>query len=215
MNIGTTGLIDRTAREAGFDPLSVVVTGIDREHYYPGAAEVIVRITGDRATGRLLGVQAVGRGDVSKRIDVAAGLLSAGASVDTLSKLDLGYAPPFSTPMDVLTTAANVYKNKLYDRFHGISAASLKVALEAREDLILVDVRNPDDYSESAIPGALSIPLRSLRGRLYELPREKRIVLYCGSGLNAYEASQILLSQGFAGVEVLEGGLAAWPYERA
>lgn len=215
MNIGSTGLIERTAREAGFDPLSVVVTGIDREHYYPGAGEVIVRITGDRATGRLLGVQAVGRGDVSKRIDVAAGLLSAGASVDTLSKLDLGYAPPFSTPMDVLTTAANVYKNKLHGRFPGISAAGLKTALEAREEMILVDVRNPDDYAESAIPGALSIPLRSLRGRLYELPREKRIVLYCGSGLNAYEASQILLSQNFTKVEVLEGGLAAWPYERA
>ncbi len=213
LNIGAAGLSEREARAAGFKPLTVVVAGADREHYYPGAETIVVKIVGDETSGRLLGVQAVGRGDVSKRIDVAAALLAARETVDTLSKLDLGYAPPFSTPMDILCTAANVYKNKLYRRLNGISALELERRRRAGEDLALVDVRNPSDYASGAIPGALSIPLRSLRGRLHELPRGRAIVFCCSTGLNSYEAQRVLESQGFRKVEVLEGGLEAWPFE--
>ncbi|HNW92964.1 MAG TPA: FAD-dependent oxidoreductase [bacterium] len=215
LNIGSTGLSETEAAAAGFAPLAALTAGYDREHYFPTAAPVVVKIVGDAASGRLLGVQAVGRGDISKRLDVAAALLAAKESVDTLSKLDLGYAPPYSTAIDIIGTAANVWKNKFYQRFNGISSIALQQRLAAGGELLVVDVRNPGDYATGAIPGALSVPLRSLRGRLHELPRDRALVLSCATGLNAYEAARVLQSQGFDRVEILEGGMAAWPFAKA
>jgi len=213
-NIGCTGLNETDAIEAGFNPLSVVVTGSDKEHYYPSAKNIILKLIGDRDSGRILGLQAVGHGDISKRIDVAAALLSTKETIDALSKLDLGYAPPYSTPMDIVCIAANVYKNKFIGSFTGISALELKHKLDAKEETIIVDVRNQEELSQGMIPSALSIPLRSLRGRLHELPKDKEIVIYCSTGLSSYEASCILRSQGFDKVNILEGGFFAWPFEQ-
>lgn len=56
-----TGLREIEASEAGFDPLTVSLTSWDHKMYYPGARQLRIRLTGDRSTGRLFGVQLVGR----------------------------------------------------------------------------------------------------------------------------------------------------------
>ncbi|HQU26028.1 MAG TPA: FAD-dependent oxidoreductase [Acidimicrobiales bacterium] len=103
-----TGVRDREAREAGFDPRTVGASGDDHKAYYPGATTVDVRLTGDDASGRLLGVQLVGSvaSAVHKRVDTAATAVLAGLTVDRVSDLDLAYTPPLGSPWDVLQVAA-------------------------------------------------------------------------------------------------------------
>ena len=110
-----TGLSDRDAREAKFDPVTVGLEANDHKAYYPGATPLRVHLTGDRRTGRLLGGQILGnrRAEISKRIDIIATAIFQGASVDYLNDLDLSYTPPFSSPWDPVQMAAQAWCAKL------------------------------------------------------------------------------------------------------
>ena len=103
-----TGLRDKEARAAGFDPLTAALTAWDHKAYYPGAREMHIRITGDRGSGRLLGAQIVGHrySEIAKRVDIIAAALFHGMRVEELCDLDLTYTPPLSTPWDPVQTAA-------------------------------------------------------------------------------------------------------------
>jgi NADPH-dependent 2,4-dienoyl-CoA reductase/sulfur reductase-like enzyme len=106
--VARTGLRDVEAAEAGFDPLTSACVANDHVPYYPGAHRLHQRLTGDRTTGLLLGLQMVGhhQAQVPKRIDIAATALQCGATVDGLLGLDLSYAPPFASPWDAVQSAA-------------------------------------------------------------------------------------------------------------
>ena len=110
-----TGLRDDQARDAGFDPVTVLVTVDDHKRYYPGATQLRVRLTGDRATGRLLGGQLLGAygAEISKRVDVLATAIHHGETVTDLSDLDLSYTPPLSSPWDPLQQAAHAWATHL------------------------------------------------------------------------------------------------------
>ena len=103
-----TGLRDKTAVAVGFDPLTVQLSVWDHKVYYPGAKQIHIRITGDRGTGRLLGVQIVGPLDteVSKRIDIFAMALFHEMHVGELCDLDLSYTPRLSSPWDPVQMTA-------------------------------------------------------------------------------------------------------------
>jgi NADPH-dependent 2,4-dienoyl-CoA reductase/sulfur reductase-like enzyme len=109
--VGRTGLLEREARDACFDPLTVETTTWDHKAYYPGAKHMRLRVTADRSTGRLLGAQILGAwgSEVAKRVDVFAAALFHGMTVDQVSDLDLSYAPPFSSPRDPLQQAAQAW----------------------------------------------------------------------------------------------------------
>jgi NADPH-dependent 2,4-dienoyl-CoA reductase/sulfur reductase-like enzyme len=109
--VARTGLRDQEAAAAGLDPLTIGSTQFDHKAYYPGAHQLQLRITGDRTTGRLLGTQLVGHHDaeVAKRIDIPAGALFHGMTVDGLCDLDLSYTPPFGSPWDAIQLAAQAW----------------------------------------------------------------------------------------------------------
>ena len=99
-----TGLRDHEARPAGFDPITVESTADDHKAYYPGSHRITMRVTGDRATGRLLGLQLFGHkhAEIAKRIDIAATAIFHGMTVDAVSDLDLSYTPPLGSPWDAV-----------------------------------------------------------------------------------------------------------------
>ncbi|MDY6904421.1 MAG: FAD-dependent oxidoreductase [Thermodesulfobacteriota bacterium] len=103
-----TGLREKEAAEAGFDPFTVSLITWDHKVYYPGAKELHVRLIGDRPSGRLLGAQLVGhhQSEVSKRIDIVAAALYHEMAVSALCDLDLSYTPPLSSPWDPVQMAA-------------------------------------------------------------------------------------------------------------
>lgn len=108
-----TGILDEaTARNAGFDPVSVEITASSRAHYYPGAEDLTVTLVADREMERVLGGSVVGREGV-KRVDTVATALHADLTVTELQNLDLAYAPPFSPTWDPVLTAAKVLNGKL------------------------------------------------------------------------------------------------------
>ncbi|MFD9166852.1 FAD-dependent oxidoreductase, partial [Streptomyces sp. NPDC059558] len=106
LEIARTGLRERDALEAGLRFVTATITSTNTAGYYPGAAEMTVKMLAERRTGRLLGVQIVGGAGAAKRVDIAAVALTAGMTVDAMVSLDLGYAPPFSPVWDPVLVAA-------------------------------------------------------------------------------------------------------------
>ncbi|WP_190082361.1 FAD-dependent oxidoreductase [Streptomyces longisporoflavus] len=106
LEIARTGLREKDARAAGLQYVAVTIESTSRAGYYPGAAAMTVKMLAERLTGRLLGVQIVGREGAGKRVDIAAVALTARMTVDQMTALDLGYAPPFSPVWDPVLVAA-------------------------------------------------------------------------------------------------------------
>jgi len=106
LEVGRTGLGEIEARAAGFEPVSVTVRSTTRAGYFPGAVPITVKMIAERGTGRLLGAQLVGREGSGKRVDVCAVALWNEMTVEEMTGLDLGYAPPFSPVWDPVLVAA-------------------------------------------------------------------------------------------------------------
>jgi NADPH-dependent 2,4-dienoyl-CoA reductase/sulfur reductase-like enzyme len=115
MAVARTGLRDREASNAGFDPVTISVEADDHKAYYPGAHRIAMRWTGDRKSGRLLGVQLYGHrhAEVAKRIDIAAAAIFNEMTVDALSDLDLSYTPPLGSPWDAVQVGAQAWVRSL------------------------------------------------------------------------------------------------------
>lgn len=106
LEIARTGLREKDARRAGLQFETVTIESTSRARYYPSASPMTVKMLAERRTGRLLGVQIVGREGAGKRVDIAAVALTAGMTVEQMTALDLGYAPPFSPVWDPVLVAA-------------------------------------------------------------------------------------------------------------
>ena len=106
-----TGLRDHEAAAAGFDPVTVESAADDHKAYYPGSHRITIRVTGDRTTGRLLGMQLFGHknAEIAKRVDIAATAIYHGMTVDAVSDLDLSYTPPLGSPWDAVQMAAQAW----------------------------------------------------------------------------------------------------------
>jgi len=212
-NVGRAGLSVEQAGQLGIPVISATVAAPDKPHYYPGAKLLILKLVAERANRRLIGIQGIGPGEVMKRIDVAITAMTAGMTVDEVANLDLAYAPPYSEAMDLLIHGANVLRNKLDGMLRGITSVELQASRQAGEDLMVLDVRTPDEHHAGVIPGSTFIPLGAVRGRMTEIPRDKRVVAYCKTSLRAWEAIRMLAGQGYDNVEMLDGGMSCWPYE--
>ena len=106
-----TGLRDHEAEAAGFEPVTIGSEADDHKAYYPGSHRITMRVTGDRSTGLLLGVQLFGHrhAEIAKRIDIAAAAIFNGMTVDAVSDLDLSYTPPLGSPWDAVQIGAQAW----------------------------------------------------------------------------------------------------------
>jgi len=216
-NAGSTGLSESRARQEGYqDVVTVINASLDKPEFM-GAKLLISKMVVDGSTGRLLGVQCVGPGDVGKQVATAAMALHGKLTVGDLVTADLPYAPPFSLAIDHFIATAHLMENKLKGRLNGIGAVELKEKLDRGEHPFLLDVRTPAEFDMMRLGmGETLIPLGDLRRRLNDLPqdREREIVCYCKISLRGYEAAILLQASGWKNVRVLEGGVMAWPYRR-
>jgi NADPH-dependent 2,4-dienoyl-CoA reductase/sulfur reductase-like enzyme len=104
--VARTGLCSKDASEEGVVTVSARIEAPDRAAYYPGARKIWVKLIVERDSRKLVGAQAAGYGDTSKRIDIAATAIAAGMRVDDLAQLDLAYSPPFGNLWDPIHVAA-------------------------------------------------------------------------------------------------------------
>lgn len=215
MKIGRTGLGETQARELGYNVITAVCSGLDRTHYHPAHKVIQTKIIVDTDTKRILGAQAIGEGDAVKRIDVMTAAINFGAKVEDLANLDLGYAPPFSIPIDPVVHTANIIRNKEAGLAVTVTAAELKEKLERGDDLVLLDVRTATQFATKHFEDerVIQVALGDLRERMAEIPKDKEIITICPMGVRAYESSRILQGAGFGNVKFLEGGMNMWAYD--
>lgn len=214
-NVGRVGLSQSQAQQAGYEVITALVPGYEHATYYPNGKDIMVKLVAEKANGRLLGGQVVGPGDTAKRIDVLATALTFGASVDDLANTDLAYAPPYNSALDPLHNAANVIRNKQVGLARALTPLEVAEKIKNNDAFIFLDVRSPAEWEACRIeaPQTKLLPLRELRTRLDELPRDAEIVIVCHSSVRAYQAQRILDGAGFTNVKFIDGSIAAWPYE--
>jgi len=211
-----TGLSETAAKKAGFNVQTILSPSPDKAHFYPGAKTIAIKLVADTKTRRLLGAQIIGPGDADKRIDAAAVALGFGATVDQVANFDLGYAPPYSSAMDNLITAANIMRNKLDGVARSLTPAQVMEKITRGDDCVLLDVRTPLEVTtDGRLPTDkfVHIPLGKLREQAGTLPRDTEIIAYCKVSLRGYEAAKILEGLGFSDVKFMDGGIVMWPYE--
>jgi NADPH-dependent 2,4-dienoyl-CoA reductase/sulfur reductase-like enzyme/rhodanese-related sulfurtransferase/nitrogen-specific signal transduction histidine kinase len=213
-HVAKTGLNEAEVRAMGCNPVSSFISEHDREHFIPGSEKINIKMTACTRMKRLLGVQIIGKGDVSKRIDLAALLISKKGKVEDLLSVDLGYAPAFSNAMGAIVVAANVLQNKLEGRFMGVPAnEAIDLLKNGKDPHLFIDVRNSPEYEEERIEGTISIPIEHLQSQIEEIPQDKPVILVSGTGTRAYQGALILQARGYKDVKILEGGLSMWPYK--
>ena len=202
--VASTGANEKTLNKLGI-PCQVSFThsgsGAD---YYPGSAEMTIKLIFAPQSGKILGAQIVGTKGVDKRIDDLAGALGRGGSIFDLTELELAYAPPFSSAKDPVNMAGYVAANIVKGDVAVIQWHEL-ASLDPQNTLI-IDVRTPAEYMHGHVPGAVNIPVDLLRERLSEVPRTKDIIVYCLVGIRAYASYRILWGHGFTRVRNLSGG---------
>nr|WP_321452711.1 FAD-dependent oxidoreductase [uncultured Carboxylicivirga sp.] len=214
--VGITGLSESAAEKEELDYIKVVNASPDKPGFMNGKL-LITKLVAEKGTGRVLGAQVIGPGDVSKQIAIWATAIMGKLTVDDLVNNDLPYAPPFSLAIDHSIATAHIMQNKMRGLFDGISALEVKEKLDKNEHLYLLDARGPDEYEQTRLgAGETLIPIGQLRKRIEELPNDKNtpIVTYCKISLRGYEASRVLKAHGYTNVKVMEGGIMGWPFEK-
>ena len=173
--------------------------GFSHANYYPGATRTMYKLLFNN-DGDILGIQAAGREGVEKRVDVIATSMRNGLRVWDLIDSELCYAPPYSSakdPVNILGMHAdNILKGFVKPAY-----------FEDINDALLVDVRSQAEFENETIDGAIHIFTPELRTKYTELPKDKKIVLFCNTGFQSYVASRILLQKGFNNVYSLTAGI--------
>ncbi len=205
MTVAVTGLTESEAIKEGFDVVVCHNIKPDRPAYFKGK-EMVIKAVADRATGRVLGAQIVGKSGVDKRIDVFATAITFGATAEDLSHLDLAYAPPFSTTRDPVIYTGMILENDIHRGRKLISANELEERKAHGDKITIIDARTRQQFDQAHVDEAVSIPQECLRNHMDQLDRDSEIVTYCNKGVTGNAAQNILLNSGFKKVYNLSGG---------
>ena len=203
LNAASTGLNEKTASSAGIAFDYVNVYPYDKVKIMPGAEPMAFKLVYTVPEGRLIGAQAIGKGDATKRVDIIAAMISQGCTVYDLIDVEHCYAPLFSTAKDVVHMAALTAANLLEGRFRQVHVKDVRSVVES--GAYIVDVREEWEYELSHIKGAHNVPLTQLRDRLAEIPKDIPVYIHCRSSQRSYYACCCLQGHGYANVVNLSG----------
>jgi len=202
-NAACTGLSEKAAQAAGYSYDSVLIFPSDKVSVLPGSHYMAFKLVFEVPTGKVLGAQAIGAGEVDKRVDVVATLIQMGGTVADLKDLELCYAPLFSTAKDVVNFAALVAENVLTGRMPQVHVTEVRRLVE--EGAYIVDVREEGEFARGHLKGAHNVPLSQLRGRMDEIPRDIPVYLHCRSSQRSYYALCALRGNGWDNVVNISG----------
>lgn len=211
LNVGAVGLTEKAAVSAGLIIETVLGSFADIPDFYPEGGTFTLKMVYEKKTERLLGLQAVGTGDICRRIDTFSSLLQKKSTVSDLFDFEHGYAPPYSEAVDSLHHLAGMVRAK--------SAGFSFSTPENNRELYLtwLDVREPEEVEATPWPYVeegynqelIHIPLNDLKERLKELDPRHKIMILCRRGPRSYQAAVILKKAGFDNVSIVSGGTQA------
>lgn len=216
MSFCGTGLTVERARKEGYDAIGVSVEQLDRAHFYPEKNMMSLELVVDKPTRRVLGIQgACSAGDALKaRVDAVAGVLQyARPTVEDISNLEVSYAPPFASAMDVVNVVGNVADNVLAGRFKPVTGDQFMELWKNRDQnhIFFIDARpaKAGQAVQARHPEWHSIPLEEIAARVNEVPKDQPVAIICNTGLRAYDSLLILARNGITDVVNSTGGMQA------
>ena len=169
-NGASTGLNEALIKalnlKINYDIVRIILS--DKVGIMPDASPMHFKLLFEVPTGKILGAQAIGKGDVTKRIDVIATVIKLGGTLEDLKDLELSYAPPFATAKDIVNYAGYVGSNLLNGDFKQVNVDKVRELVENNN--IIIDVREKHEYDNGHIKGAINIPLSQLRNRINVAP---------------------------------------------
>ena len=208
LTVACTGITEARAKQLGLNYDKSYTYSASHATYYPGAVSMSVKIIFEKDGGKLLGAQVVGYEGSDKRIDVFATAMYSGLTIYDLAKLELAYAPPFSSAKDPVNMAGFVAENILEGKtktFHWDEVAGLP-----RDGSVnLIDIRTKYEYENGSIDGFINIPVDSLRDNLDKIDKSKPAYVTCQVGLRGHIACRILSQHGVDCYN-LSGGYRLW-----
>lgn len=203
LGAASTGLNEKAAEAAGIPCDFVYIIASDKVGLMPDSNPMHFKLIYEYPTGKILGAQAIGKGNVDKRIDVIATMITMGGTLEDLKELELCYAPSFGTAKDVVNYAALVALNLLYGVFRQVPVTKVRELVE--KDAYIIDVREKGEFAKGHLVNAVNIPLSELRDRFDEVPKDKPVYLHCRSSQRSYNAVMALQNAGFDNVVNISG----------
>ncbi|MFC1531860.1 FAD-dependent oxidoreductase [Thermodesulfobacteriota bacterium] len=216
ISVASAGLSINTARKEGFDCISAFIVQFDKAHFYPEKDLISLEIVVEVGTGRILGIQGIGNkgeGTVG-RINTVAAILKYRPTVKDISNLELAYSPPFSSAMDILNALGNTAENILEGKNRVINMDEFCELWQTKEEggTFFLDCRGPGNAESFVNKYPLfwkNIPQEKLMERIDEVPKNRKILLICNTGVRSYEAQVTLDHMGIRDSYNLQGGMAA------
>ena len=198
LTAASVGRNEKQLKRAGEKFLKVYAYPFSHATYYPGAAQMTLKLL-FAPDGRALGAQGVGADGVDKQMDVISTAMKFGGTVRDLAEVELCYAPPFNSAKSPVNMLGFIASNVL-DGLMDVTCPE-----DVKEEDFVLDVRTPQEYAAGHIAGSVNIPLDELRERLGELPKDTTITVTCAVGLRGYIAARILVGHGFKALDLTGG----------
>lgn len=213
LNVACTGLNEKACIDAGLDYRFSYIIPSDKVGIMPDANPMFFKLIFSYPSGKILGAQALGKGNVDKRVDIIAALIQMNATLEDLKEMEFCYAPYFSTAKDVTNQAALVGLNILYDEFKQVPVTKVRELVETNS--VIIDVREEAEFNQSHLINAKNIPLSQLRDRMNEIPKDVPVYLHCRSSQRSYNACRALQGEGYDQVYNIQGsylGICLYEY---
>ncbi len=208
-----TGLNERTAKQIGLNVDAVYLIAPDKVGLMPNSNPLHFKLIYEVPTGRVVGAQAIGKGNADKRIDVIATLITMNGTIEDLKELELSYSPMFSTAKDVVNLAALVATNIMHGRFKQVRVNEVRDLVE--QGAVIIDVREENEFAAGHVKGAKNIPLSQFRERMDEIPKDIPVYVHCRSAQRSYNAVMALENSGYDNVYNISGsflGICLYEY---
>lgn len=199
----STGLNERTAKQIGMNVDAVYIIAPDKVSLMPSSHPLHLKLIFEVPTGRIVGAQAIGKGNADKRIDVIATLITMNGTIEDLKELELSYSPMFSTAKDVVNLAGLVATNIMSGRFKQVRVTDVRHLVESGATII--DVREENEFAAGHLVGAINIPLSQFRERMHEIPKDVPVYVHCRSSQRSYNAVMALANSGYEQVWNISG----------
>ena len=212
-NAACTGLNEKDCKKNGIQYDYVYVIPGDKVGLMPASNPLFFKLIFEKPSGRILGAQAVGKGNVDKRVDIIASFIMLNGTLEDLKELELCYSPMFGTAKDVVNHAALVGMNILNGVFKQVPVTMVRELVE--KNACIIDVREPREFEMGHIINAVNIPLSQLRERMHELPKDKPVYVHCRSSQRSYNAICAMQGRGYKNVYNIMGsflGLSVYEY---
>lgn len=213
LKAASTGLNVKTAHEAGFMYDYVYIIPGDKVGLMPNNSPVHFKLIYEYPTGRILGAQAIGKGNIDKRIDIIATMITMNGTLEDLKDLELSYSPMLGTAKDVVNHAALVGLNLLHGKYKEVKVSDIRPLVE--NNSFIIDARERTEFNEGHLINAINIPLSEFRDRLDEIPKDRPVYIHCRSGQRSYNMVMALQHLGYKEVYNIAGsflGLSFYEY---